>query len=46
MDEYRISRRVLTELSGRRVRGRLSLGCMDGVTATLGSGGMTVEAAL
>ena len=46
MDEYRMARRVLmAEVSGGRVRGRPRLGWMDGVKVTLGSRGMTVEAA-
>ena len=46
MDDYRMAKRVLmAEVSGGRVRGRLRLGCMDGVKVTLGNRGMTVEAA-
>ena len=46
MDEYRMSRRVLmAEVSGGRVRGRPTLGWMDGVKVALGSKGMTVQAA-
>ena len=46
MDEYRVARRVLmAEVSGGRVRGRPSLGWMDGVKVALGNIGMTVEAA-
>ena len=46
MDEYRMARRVLmTEVSGRRVRGRPRLGWMNGVKVALGNRGMTVEAA-
>ena len=46
MDEYCMARRVLmAEVSGGRVRGRSSLGWMDGVKVALGSRGMTVEAA-
>ena len=35
----------MAELSGGRVRGRPSLGWMDGVKVALGNRGMTVEAA-
>ena len=46
MDEYRMARRVLmTEGSGRRLRGIQRLGWMDGVKMALGNRGMTVEAA-
>ena len=46
MDEYRMGRRVLmAELSRGRVRGRASLGCIDGVKVALSNRGMTVEAA-
>ena len=45
MDEYRMARRVLAEVSGGRVRGRPRLGWMDGVKVALGNRGMTVEAA-
>ena len=46
MDDYRMTRSVLmAEVSGGRVRGRLRLGCMDGVKVALGNRGMTVEAA-
>ena len=46
MDEYRMVRRVLmTEVSGGRVRGRPTLGWMDGVKVAFGNRGMTVEAA-
>ena len=46
MDEYHMARRVLmAEVSGRRVRGRLRLGWMDGVKVALGNREMTVEAA-
>ena len=46
MDEYHMARRVLmAEVSGGRVRGRLTLGWMDGVKVALGNRGMTVEAA-
>ena len=46
MDEWRMARRMLkTEVSGGRVRGRPSLGWMDGVKVALGNRGMTVEAA-
>ena len=42
MDEYRMTRRVLmAEVSGGRERGRLRIGCMDG----LGSRAMMVIAA-
>ena len=45
MDEHRMARRVLmAEVSGGRVRGRPSLGWMDGVKVALGNRGMTVEA--
>ena len=41
-----MARRVLTvEVSGLRVRGRPTLGCMDGVKVALGNRGMKVEAA-
>ena len=46
MDEYRMARRVLmAEVSGKRVRGRPSLGWMDGVNVALGNRGTTVKAA-
>ena len=46
MDDYRMARRVLiSEVGGRRVRGRPRLGLMDGVKVALGNRGMTVEAA-
>ena len=45
MDDYRMARRVLAEVSGGRVRGRPRLRWMDGVKVTLGNRGMTVEAA-
>ena len=46
MDDYRMARRVLmAEVSGGWVRGRPSLGWMDGVKVALGNRGMTVEAA-
>ena len=46
MDDYRMARRVLmAEVSGRRVRGRPSLGWMDGVKVALGNRGMTVDSA-
>ena len=45
MDEYRMERRVLiTEVSGRRVRGRPRLGWLDAVKVALGNRGLTVEA--
>ena len=44
MDEYRMARKVMTEVSGGRVRGRRRLGWMDGVKVALGNKGMTVEA--
>ena len=45
MDEYRMARRVLmAEVSGEWVRGRPSLGWMDGVKVALGNRGMTVDA--
>ena len=45
MDKYRRARRVLmAEVSGRRVRGRPRLGCMDGVKVALGNREMPVEA--
>ena len=37
---------LMAEASGGRVRGRPRLSWMDGVKVALGSGGMTVEAAL
>ena len=41
-----MARKVLMEeVSGGRVRGRPRLGWMDGVKATWGNRGMTVEAA-
>ena len=46
MDDYHMARRVLmAEVSDGRVRGRLRLGWMDGVTVALVNRGMTVEAA-
>ena len=36
---------LMTEVSGRRVRGRPRLGWMDGVKVALGNRGMTVLAA-
>ena len=46
MDNYRMARRVLmAEVSGGRVRGRQTLGWMDGVKVALGNRGMMVEAA-
>ena len=46
MDEYRMARRVLiAEVSVGRVRGRPSLGWMNGVKVALGNRGMMVEAA-
>ena len=46
MDEYLMARRVLmAEVSGGRVRGRPSLGWMDGVKVPLSNRGMAVEAA-
>ena len=46
IDRYCLARRVLmAEVSGGRVRGRPSLGWMDGVQVALGNRGMTVEAA-
>ena len=46
MDEYRMARKVLmAEVSGGWVRGRPTLGWMDGVKVALGNRGMTVEAA-
>ena len=46
MNEYRMARRVLmTEVRGGRARRRPKLGWMDGVKVSLGSRGMTVEAA-
>ena len=46
MDDYRMARRVLmAEVSGGRVRGRPTLGWMDGVKVALGNRGMTAEAA-
>ena len=45
MDEYRMARRVLmAEVTGGRVRGRLSLRWMDGVKVAFGKRGITVEA--
>ena len=44
MDGYRMARRVLmAEVSGGRVRGRPSLGWMDGVKVALGNRGMAME---
>ena len=41
-----MARKVLiAEVGGGRVRGRSRLGWMDGVKATLGGGGVTVETA-
>ena len=46
MDKYRMARRVLREaVSGGRVRGRQSLGLMDGLKVAFGKTGMSVEAA-
>ena len=46
MDEYRMARIVLiSEVSGKRVRGRPRLGWTDCVKVALGNKGMTVEAA-
>ena len=45
MDEYRMARKLLAEVSGGRVRGRPRLGWMDGMKVALGNRGMTVEAA-
>ena len=46
MNEYQMARRkLMTEVCGRRVRGRSRLGWMDAVKVALGNGGMTVEAA-
>ena len=43
---YCMARRVLmAEVSGRRVRGRPRLGCMDGVKVALDNRGMTAKAA-
>ena len=43
MHQHHMAGRVLmTEVSEGRVRGRPRLGWMDGVMATLGSGGMTL----
>ena len=45
MDEFSMARRMLmAEVSGGRVRGRPSLGWMDGVKVSLGNRGITVEA--
>ena len=45
MNEYHMARRVSTvEVIGRRVRGRLRLGWMNGTKVALCSRGMTVEA--
>ena len=45
MDEFRMDRRsLISEVSGGRVRGRLWLGCIDGVKVALGNRRMTVEA--
>ena len=46
MDEYRVARMVflMAELSVGRVRGRPTLGWMDGVKVTLGNRETTVEA--
>ena len=44
MDDYRMARRrLMAEVSGGRVRGRLRLGWMDGVKVALGNRGMTVD---
>ena len=43
MDEYRMARRVMAEVSGELVRGRHRLGWMDGVKVALGNRGLTVE---
>ena len=44
MDEYRMARRVLmAEVSGGLVRGRPTLGWMDGVKVAMGNRGMTVN---
>ena len=46
IDEYHMARRVLmTEASGWRVRGRPSLGWVDGMKMLFGTIGMSVEAA-
>ena len=46
MDEYSMATRVfMAEESGVRVRGRPTLGWMDGVKVAFGNSGMTVEAA-
>ena len=45
-DQYHLARRVLmADVGGGRVRGRPTLGWMDGVKVALGNRGMTVEAA-
>ena len=46
MDEYRMARRVLAEVSGGQVRGRPRLDWMDGMKMALGRIWMTVKAAL
>ena len=45
MDEYRMARMLMAEVSEGRVRGRPRLGWMDGVKVALGNIGMTMEAA-
>ena len=46
MDEYRMARRVMMAgVSGGRVRGRPTIGWMDGVKVALGNRGMTMTAA-
>ena len=46
MDDYHMARRVLmAEVSEGRVRGRPTIGWMDGVKVALVNRGMTVEAA-
>ena len=45
MDEYRMARRVMAEVSGGWVRGKLRLGWIDGLKVALDNRGMTVEAA-
>ena len=46
MDEFRMARRVLmAKVSGGQVRGRPSLGWMEGVKVAMGNRGVTVDSA-
>ena len=46
MDEYRMTRRsLMAEVSGGRVHGRPRLGWMNDVKVSLGTSGLTMEAA-